>query len=49
MLRLTMQPLAQFLNGWLRRLPTWPVYVAGIVPAMVYFYWAVSNQLGADP
>ncbi|MEJ6712854.1 MAG: protein-methionine-sulfoxide reductase heme-binding subunit MsrQ [Rhodobacterales bacterium] len=44
-----MQPLAQFLNGWLRRLPTWPVYVAGIVPAMVYFYWAVSNQLGADP
>jgi methionine sulfoxide reductase heme-binding subunit len=49
MLRLTMQPLAQFLNGWLRRLPTWPVYVAGIVPAMVYFYWAVSNQFGADP
>lgn len=49
LLRLNMQPLAQFLNGWLRRLPTWPVYIAGVLPAAVYFYWAVGNQLGADP
>lgn len=37
------------INGLLRKAPTWPVYLAGPVPALVYFYWAVSNQLGADP
>lgn len=40
---------AQFLNGWIRRFPTWPIYIVGLVPALVYFYWAVMNQLGADP
>jgi len=44
-----MQPIAAFLNGHLRRLPTWAVYIAGVLPAVIYFYWAVTNQLGADP
>jgi len=37
------------INTFVRRIPTWVVYLAGLVPAGVYFYWAVSNQLGADP
>jgi len=37
------------LNGWLRRVPVWPIYLAGFIPAAVYFYWAVTNELGADP
>jgi len=36
-------------NKWLRRLPTWPVYVGGVFPAAFYFYWAINNQLGVDP
>lgn len=39
----------RLLNGGLRRCPTWPVYVLGVVPGAVYFYWALTNQLGADP
>ncbi len=41
--------LAKTLNAGLRKVPTWPVYIAGVLPSLVYFYWAVSNQLGADP
>ena len=41
--------MARSLNGSLRRIPTWVVYIGGVLPAAVYFYWAVSNQLGADP
>ena len=36
-------------NSALRRVPTWPLYPLGLLPAALYFYWAVSNQLGADP
>jgi sulfoxide reductase heme-binding subunit YedZ len=41
--------LAQRVNGVLRRLPSWPLYFVGLTPAVVYFYWAVGNQLGVDP
>jgi len=44
-----MKPFVQMVNGRLRRLPTWPVYLAGAVPGFVYYYWAITNQLGADP
>ncbi|HEY7384163.1 MAG TPA: protein-methionine-sulfoxide reductase heme-binding subunit MsrQ [Beijerinckiaceae bacterium] len=33
----------------LRRVPVWLVYVVGFVPALVYFYLGVTDQLGADP
>ncbi|NOX40470.1 MAG: protein-methionine-sulfoxide reductase heme-binding subunit MsrQ [Alphaproteobacteria bacterium] len=41
--------LPAFFNPILRKVPTWPVYLLGVVPAVVYFYWAVTNQLGTDP
>lgn len=41
--------MAKFLNTWLRKIPTWIVYLLGVGPAVVYFYWAVTNQLGVDP
>lgn len=25
------------------------IYIVGMVPAILYFYWGVSDQLGADP
>ncbi len=36
-------------NAVLRRAPAWPLYPIGLLPAALYFYWAVSDQLGADP
>jgi methionine sulfoxide reductase heme-binding subunit len=39
----------QLINVQLRRLPAWPLYILGVVPGAVYFYWAFTNQLGADP
>ena len=44
-----MKFVAQKINGWLRRIPSWPLYILGPVPALLYFYWGVTNQLGADP
>ena len=44
-----MEKIAQILNPIFRRLPTWPVYVGGVLPAAFYFYWAITNQLGVDP
>jgi methionine sulfoxide reductase heme-binding subunit len=40
---------AHRINGVLRRFPTWPLYLLAPVPALIYFYWAVTNQLGPDP
>jgi len=40
---------AAILNPILRKIPTWPVYLLGLLPAVIYFYWAVTNQLGPDP
>jgi len=36
-------------NSGLRRVPTWIVYLGLVIPGAVYFYWALTNQLGADP
>lgn len=41
--------IAQTINARLRKVPAWPLYIVGLAPAGVYFYWAVTNQLGADP
>ena len=40
---------SQGANRWVRRVPSWPLYLMAPLPALVYFYWAVDNQLGADP
>jgi GAF domain-containing protein len=37
------------LNRALRRLPTWPFYVAGLAPALFWFTAALQNRIGADP
>lgn len=37
------------LNGVARRLPTWPVYLAGAIPFALLLWGAVMNRLGADP
>jgi methionine sulfoxide reductase heme-binding subunit len=37
------------LNARLRRLPTWPVYLAGVVPAAWWLWLGMENRLGADP
>lgn len=41
--------IARSINTALRKVPAWPLYVLGMLPAASYFYWAVTNQLGADP
>lgn len=41
--------IAQIINSRLRKVPAWPLYILGMLPAGFYFYWAVTNQLGADP
>jgi len=44
-----MENIVRRINAVIRRIPAWPLYVLGPVPALVYFYWAVTNLLGADP
>ncbi len=39
----------QALNHALTRLPNWPFYVLGPLPAIWLFWRALNNQLGADP
>lgn len=41
--------LSQTINSALRKVPAWPLYFLGAMPGVTYFYWAVTNQLGADP
>ncbi len=33
----------------LRRVPTWAVYVAALIPALLFAYRGFTGQLGADP
>ncbi len=41
--------LVESINRVFRKIPTGPLYVLGFVPAAVYLYWGITNQLGADP
>ena len=41
--------LVDHINGALRRIPIWPLYVLGFAPAAIYFWLALQNRLGADP
>jgi sulfoxide reductase heme-binding subunit YedZ len=40
---------AQRVNGWARALPTWPVYLAGALPPVWWFYQGLTGGLGAEP
>jgi sulfoxide reductase heme-binding subunit YedZ len=44
-----MRGLADAINSALRRVPVWPFYVLGFVPAAVYLRLGFQNRLGADP
>lgn len=37
------------LNGWLRRVPTGPLYAILLIPGAWWFWRAVTGRLGADP
>jgi len=41
--------LSQTINGGLRRLPTWPVYVVGVLAIVWYFYLGFTGGLGPEP
>ncbi len=41
--------LAQSINQALRRVPTWPVYLMGMVPFALLVVQAITGDLGADP
>lgn len=41
--------VSQRINGALRRVPAWPIYVIGPIPGLWVFWLALNNQLGADP
>lgn len=37
------------LNHWVRRVPTWPVWLLGIIPALWLTWRLLTGGLGADP
>jgi methionine sulfoxide reductase heme-binding subunit len=41
--------IAQRVNGGLRRVPAWSLYVAGALPALWLFWQAAAGGLGPDP
>ena len=41
--------MVETLNGALRRVPVWPLYILGFVPAAWYLWLGAMNRLGADP
>lgn len=41
--------MVQRLNGWLRRLPVWAVWLAGLLPLALLVRDTVQGHLGVDP
>ncbi|MBK1637213.1 protein-methionine-sulfoxide reductase heme-binding subunit MsrQ [Rhodovulum adriaticum] len=41
--------LAGRVNGGLRRVPTWPVYLLGMAPAVWFFWLGFTGGLGVEP
>ncbi len=44
-----MVALVDLINARLRRVPIWPLYVAGLLPPFWYLYLGVTGGLGAEP
>jgi sulfoxide reductase heme-binding subunit YedZ len=44
-----MMVTAKSVNDTLQRIPKWLVYMAGLVPAVLFFSLGVMDRLGADP
>lgn len=42
-------PIADTVNRALRRVPTWPLYVAGALPPVWYLYLGLTGGLGVEP
>ncbi len=40
---------SQRINGWLRKIPAWPLYFLLPIPGIYTFVLALLNQLGPDP
>jgi len=41
--------LTDTINGWARKLPTWPLYVLGALPPFWYLYLGFTGGLGVEP
>lgn len=41
--------LTQKINGGLRKVAAWPLYILGLLPPVWLFYQAVTGALGVDP
>jgi sulfoxide reductase heme-binding subunit YedZ len=41
--------MVQRLNGWLRRVPVWPLYGLALLPALWWLWQGLTGGLGADP
>ena len=41
-------PLAQRINGWLRRVPAWPLYAFGAL-YMAWLFWQALNGVSVEP
>lgn len=46
---MTATAATQSINGRLRSIPTWPLYVAGALPGIWWFYLGLTGGLGAEP
>jgi sulfoxide reductase heme-binding subunit YedZ len=44
-----MTGVAQTVNGALRRVPTWPVYVLGALPPLWFLWLGLTGGLGVEP
>ncbi|MBU2935960.1 MULTISPECIES: protein-methionine-sulfoxide reductase heme-binding subunit MsrQ [Pacificibacter] len=45
----TKQTIAQAVNGVLRRVPAWPLYIVAVIPPVFMFFAALNGKLGVDP
>ncbi len=41
--------IIQHINAGLKRVPAWPLYIVGSLPAVWLYYLGLTNRLGADP
>ncbi|WP_208350820.1 protein-methionine-sulfoxide reductase heme-binding subunit MsrQ [Pseudaestuariivita rosea] len=41
--------MVDFANQWARRIPAWPLYIIGVLPAIWLFYLGLTGGLGVEP